>query len=219
MDFPASRDAVPMRSGRSPPYTVPAPQDLPADNAQTEETTVTAQCSPSPADEPAAGRLTPVWSAAGAYDAYRSRLYANVLRDTHDEELAADIVQEAFLELVRAGQRGARPDNELAWLQRVAANRVIDWSRKRARWTGHVPPCEDTEEAPEATALRHESQRQLHAAIEGLPADTRRALLLMGEGYQPAEIAQMIGRTGQATRTLLCRARRRLRDSLMPQTA
>jgi RNA polymerase sigma-70 factor (ECF subfamily) len=180
---------------------------------------VTATVSPCSTRHPLPGPVAPVWDAAIAYDAYRDRLYRCVLRSTRDEEVAADIVQEAFLELVRAGQRGDLPDNELAWLHRVASNRVIDWSRRRARWAGHVPVSEDTEEAPEAAVLRREAQRELHAALDALPGDTRRALMLEGEGYQPAEIAQLIGRTGQATRTLLCRARRRLRDSLALQPA
>ncbi len=96
---------------------------------------------------------------------------------------------------------------------------MIDWSRRRARWAGHVPPQEDLEEAPETAVIRRESHRELHAALDAMPADTRRALLLEGEGYQPAEIAMLIGRTGQATRTLLCRARRRLRDNLVLQSA
>lgn len=175
---------------------------------------MTASVSPLETGGPAPSRLTPIWDASLAYGAYHDRIYASVLRSTRDEELAADIVQEAFLELVRAGQRGDLPDNELAWLHRVASNRVIDWSRRRARWNGHIPPSEDTEEAPETAVLRREAHRELHAALDTLPSDHRRALLLEGEGYQPAEIAKMIGRTGQATRTLLCRARRRLRTNL-----
>lgn len=158
-------------------------------------------------------------TATAAYEAHRERLFATVLRSTRDADLADDIVAEAFLELVRAEQRGEVPDNELAWLHRVAANRVIDWSRKRARWTGHVPPSDATEDAPEVAALREESRREVRAALAAFPADTRRALLLEGEGYHPAEIAQLIGRSGQATRTLLCRARRRLRDNLELQAA
>lgn len=208
-----------MRLGRPAPYTSGETRDRPADAEPSEESTVTTQASPFETGDPAPGRLTPVWDASIAYDAYRDRLFATVLRSTRDEELAADIVQEAFLELIRAGQRGDLPENELAWLHRVASNRVIDWSRKRARWAGHVPPSEDTEEAPEVAVIRHEAQSELHAALSTLPAETRHALLLEGEGYQPAEIAQLIGRTGQATRTLLCRARRRLRESLVAQPA
>lgn len=180
---------------------------------------MTAIVSPCETGDPAPSRLTPVWDAAIAYDAYRDRLFATVVRSTHDEELAADIVQEAFLELVRVGQRGELPENELAWLHRVASNRVIDWSRKRARWAGHVPASLDTEEAPETAVLRREAGRELQAVLAVLPPETRRALMLEGEGYQPAEIAQALGRTGQATRTLLCRARRRVRETLALQPA
>ena len=178
---------------------------------------MTAQASSSETGAP--GRPAAAWDAAAAYGLYRDRIYASVLRSVRDEEVAADIVQEAFLELVRAGLRGGPPDNEAAWLHRVAANRVVDWSRRRARWAGRVPPPDEAEEAPEAAVLRREAHRELHAALDTLPPETRRALLLEGEGYQPAEIAQTIGRTSQATRTLLCRARRRLRDSLVLQPA
>ena len=206
-----------MRSGRGRSYTNGAPRDDPWRAAGDEESIVISTVSPRETGKPVPIRLTPVWDAGLAYDAYRDRLFASVVRSTRDADLAEDIVADAFLELVRAGQRGALPENELAWLHRVAANRVIDWSRKRARWAGHVPPSEDTEEAPETAALRHEAHRELHAALDELPRDTRRALLLEGEGYQPAEIAQLIGRTGQATRTLLCRARRRVRERLVLQ--
>ncbi len=209
-----------MRPGRPAPYTCSEPRDPSADpEPNRKEPTVTATASANETGDPELGRLTPVWDLGIAYDAYRDRLFASVLRSTRDDELAADIVQDAFLELIRAGQRGDLPENELAWLHRVASNRVIDWSRKRARWAGHLRPSEDAEEAPETAVLRREEQRELHAALDELPGDTRRALLLEGEGYQPAEIAGMIGRTGQATRTLLCRARRRLRDTLVAQPA
>jgi RNA polymerase sigma-70 factor (ECF subfamily) len=175
--------------------------------------------SPRATGQPAPSLLTPVWDASLAYDAYRERLFATVVRSTRDADLAEDIVQEAFLELIRAGQRGDLPDNELAWLHRVAANRVVDWSRKRARWAGHVPPSEDAEEPPETAILRNEARYEVRTALDRLPLDARHALLLEGEGYRPAEIAQLIGRTGQATRTLLCRARRRLRENLELQAA
>jgi DNA-directed RNA polymerase specialized sigma24 family protein len=184
-----------MRLGRGESYTNGAPRDDPRSAPGDEETAVTTTVSARETGAPAPTRLTPVWDAGIAYDAYRDRLFASVVRSTRDAETANDIVADAFLELVRAGQRGDLPENELAWLHRVAANRVIDWS----------------------AVLRHEAHRELHEALDELPVVTRRALLLEGEGYQPAEIAQLIGRTGQATRTLLCRARRRLRERLVLQ--
>ncbi|HMJ81385.1 MAG TPA: sigma factor-like helix-turn-helix DNA-binding protein, partial [Candidatus Dormibacteraeota bacterium] len=42
----------------------------------------------------------------------------------------------------------------------------------------------------------------------------RLALLLAAQGQSGREIAAALGRTESATRTILCRARRRLRDEL-----
>lgn len=163
----------------------------------------------------AARYVMPGPDVAAAYAAYRDRLFATVLRSTRDAEVADDIVQEAFLELVRATQAGTVPDNQVAWLHRVAMNRVIDWSRRRARWAGHVPCEEGLDDGPEAAAIAREEHRALRAALDTMPHDARRALVLEGQGFEPAEIAPLIGRTGQATRTLLCRARRRMRETLV----
>jgi RNA polymerase sigma factor (sigma-70 family) len=169
-----------------------------------------------PAADP---RAIPAVDVEAAYAAYHERLFLTVLRSTRDAEVAHDIVQEAFLELVRAGQAGRIPDNQVAWLHRVAMNRVIDWSRRRARWAGHVPCDEGVADGPEAEAISREEHRALRAALDTMPHDARRALVLEGQGFEPAEIAPIIGRTGQATRTLLCRARRRLRETLVLQPA
>ena len=44
--------------------------------------------------------------------------------------------------------------------------------------------------------------------------DDRRIVVLAAQGYRPEEIAGMIGCSGEATRTRLCRARGRLRTRL-----
>jgi RNA polymerase sigma factor (sigma-70 family) len=149
-----------------------------------------------------------------AWLAHHDRLYATVLRSTRDPELAADIAAEAFEALVREAHAGRYPDNEAAWLHRVAHNRVIDWARHRARWAGHVLPAEGIEDDPATSALRREQAEELGRALECLPEAGRRAVILEGQGYRPAEIAPLLGRTNQATRTLLCRARRRMAREL-----
>ena len=54
----------------------------------------------------------------------------------------------------------------------------------------------------------------LAAALGTLPEAARTALLLAASGYPGAEIAAAIGRSDTATRTMMSRARLRLRDSL-----
>lgn len=157
--------------------------------------------------------------AEAVYLEHHDRLFAAVVRSTRDDEVARDIVQETFEAYIRLVAAGPRPDNDLAWLHHVARNRVIDWSRRRARWSGHGATDDGQAEDPMTSVLRREAGRELHAALRGLAPDARRALLLEGQGYRPAEIAPLIGRTGQGTRTLLCRSRRRVAQALEASAA
>ena len=163
---------------------------------------------------------------AAAWQAHHAVLLGAVVRSTRDRDVAEDIVAEAFEALLREARAGRAPANPPAWLHRVARNRVIDWSRRRARWAGHGQAEASFVADPEATVLGREAAMALHLALASLPEAGRRAVVLEGLGYRPAEIAPLLGRTNQATRTLLCRARRRVavelarRDRLtrMPRT-
>jgi len=62
--------------------------------------------------------------------------------------------------------------------------------------------------------LGRERTAALDAALATLPADARTALLLSAEGFSGEEIAAAISRSHSATRTLLSRARVRVRLQL-----
>jgi DNA-directed RNA polymerase specialized sigma24 family protein len=66
-------------------------------------------------------------------------------------------------------------------------------------------------ESPESDVLDRERSAGLDAVLADLPADVRTALLLSAQGFSGEEIAQAIGRSNGATRTMLCRARVRVR--------
>ena len=135
---------------------------------------------------------------------------------TRDEELAADVVQEAFLRLARELQAGRRPDNAAAWLAQVARNLATSRARRRTT-ASRFEPLLDRPAAPEdpaAAFLATERATAVHAALAGMRPVDRAALLMAAEGHHNAEIAERIGRTELATRALLCRARRRLRPML-----
>ena len=72
----------------------------------------------------------------------------------------------------------------------------------------------DEPATPEAIVLDLEARSALAAALQTLPEGTRTALVLAASGYPGAEIAAAIGRSDTATRTMMSRARLRLRDSL-----
>jgi RNA polymerase sigma-70 factor (ECF subfamily) len=137
---------------------------------------------------------------------------------TRDPEVAADIVQEAFLRLARELEAGRRPDNAPAWLAQVARNLATSRARRVSTASRFEPFLErpSAPEDPAAAVIATERAEAVHAALAGLRPVDRTALLLAAEGHHNAEIAFQIGRTELATRALLCRARRRLRPMLSP---
>jgi RNA polymerase sigma factor (sigma-70 family) len=151
-----------------------------------------------------------------AYDTHGQELYAFLLAMTRDVEAAQDIVQEAFLRLVAEERKGRPPSNARAWLYRVAANLAISRTRRRraaANWSARQRDPQVGGSA-EGEVLVREEHQALARALAALGAEARAGLLMAAHGFRGPEIAEALGKSEGATRTLLCRARIRLRDRL-----
>jgi RNA polymerase sigma-70 factor (ECF subfamily) len=160
-------------------------------------------------------------SLAVAYDRHASAVYGMALRSTRDPELAADVTQEAFLRLMVEVQHGRGPDNVGAWLYRASSNLIVSRARRAAVARRFAPRLlrRDTPDQPEDVALGNERQGHLEYALASLSVSDRIALLMAAQGATGAEIAAHLGRSHGATRTLLVRARRRLRDAMVEREA
>jgi RNA polymerase sigma factor (sigma-70 family) len=151
-----------------------------------------------------------------AYEAHHAEVYGFLARATRDVTAAEDLLQETYLRLTQEARAGQAPLQVRAWLYRVASNLVISRARRQTtarRWRGGSGQRGDpmTVRSPEARVVRREGVAEMDRVLEGLSADARLALLLSGEGFGGEEIAATIGRSTAATRTLLCRARARVR--------
>lgn len=153
---------------------------------------------------------------AAAYDAYERALYAFALGMTRSGTAAEDLVQESFLRLVREVQAGRPPDNVRAWLYRVCANLATSRGRRATVATRYLPFLASREvgETPEARHLRHEIGSELSEALAALSPDERQGLLLSAGGFHGPEIAEILGRSHAATRTMLSRARMKVQARL-----
>lgn len=152
-----------------------------------------------------------------AYGAHRGPLQGYLTSLTRDPAAAEDLTQDAFVRLTREVQLGRVPDDLGAWLHRVGRNlamsrgrRITVANRRRADLVdrGFAP-------SPESLAVADEEQRAVRAALDRLSRVDRRALVLASHGYRGAEIADSIGRSEGATRTMLCRARAKVRMQLL----
>ena len=151
-----------------------------------------------------------------AYELHRGPLVRRLTVLTRRADVAEDLAQEAFLRFARQVEAGRTPDDPGAWLHRVAGNLVASRGRHLSvvgRRAGDLPRP-DAPLSPETLVVEAELHGALRAVLATLPPDDRGALLLAAEGYHGPEIAASIGRTPGATRTLLCRARSKVRGQL-----
>ena len=128
--------------------------------------------------------------------------------------------REAQIEgLVKEHAAGREPDNVTAWLYRVCANLATSRGRRGvvARRFLERRPAEETEVAAEIQILRHETSEALVAALAILPDDARTAVVMAAQGFSGREIAEALGRTETSTRTMMFRARERLRTFLVAE--
>ncbi len=130
-----------------------------------------------------------------------------------DRQAGEEVVQEAMLNAYRALEQGARPDLVRPWLFAIVRNGAIN-VRRRAQ-----PTCElDDTHGSSAHTTPNEAAEQgewiewLMGAIAELPARQRQALVGRElEGRSHAELAAALGTSALAVKTLLHRARGRLR--------
>jgi RNA polymerase sigma-70 factor (ECF subfamily) len=165
---------------------------------------------------PATDRFEVDAAVAAAFDAHAPALKGFAAGAARDVDAAEDLVQESFLRLIRELQAGRRIDNVRAWLFSVCTNLVISQARRRAvRDRLRVLLVEPgTGPSPEEAALRRDHDADLQAALDRLRVEERMALLLSASGLSATEVGAAIGRTPNATRAFLCRARLHLREEL-----
>lgn len=153
----------------------------------------------------------------------QSRLRRHLIRRGLSAPAAADIVQDAFVKLLRAPKDDIR--DVRAYLRRAAETIAIDDWRRQRRSDSVIDSAgyqqdvvADSAPAPDAAIMAREEQAALVAAIEALPPRCREVLLLHRfEGLSYAEIAQRLGISRNTVMVHLANAmsalRRRLRDA------
>ncbi|MDP9400966.1 MAG: sigma-70 family RNA polymerase sigma factor, partial [Actinomycetota bacterium] len=151
------------------------------------------------------------------HERYRTRLvaYARQMLGGSRQD-AEDIVQDVFLRACGALGADERPVTLRAWLYRVAHNRCIDQLRRPAPAPAEAvdTPGAHADDAM-AEAERREDLRQLVADLRRLPAQQRSALLMRElEGLPYADLADALGTTVPAVKSLLVRARIGLVESV-----
>lgn len=144
------------------------------------------------------------------YRRHAPRVHALCLRMTGNVATAEDCVQEAFVQAWRnLGQFETRSAFG-TWLHRIAVNTVLQQGRRRHESLGEADSIEREVADRLADPLGGDPgrDRDLEAAIAGLPAGARHVLVLVGlYGHSHEEASQMLGVAVGTCKAQLHRAR------------
>ena len=162
---------------------------------------------------------------------YQHRLLGILAHVIGRAEEAEDLTQDVFLRIYRA-RKSYRPQAKFStWLFTIANNLALNYLRGRGRnpaqaLGGDASDSQDlrpvdgvpAREGTASTQMRKvELSEIVREALDGLGEDQKMAVLLNKfEGMSYAEIAEVMGRSEAAVKSLLARARTNLKDRLEP---
>lgn len=149
------------------------------------------------------------------------RLVRALTLATGSEELAAEAVQDAFVQAYRHWKRISAYDDPARWLRRVALNRVTDshrWSRRRDAGLARLASERQARDADRASAAGDEADGwliDLHRAVAQLPSRQRMVVSLHYlADLQVDEVAEMMQISAGTVKSQLSDARRNLSRTL-----
>ena len=143
---------------------------------------------------------------------------------------AEDLAQRVFVQVYRSAKRYQPTAKFTTWLFTITRNTILNEHRRRSRHAAEsldaLQSPHDSEsagwEAPDTTArdpsqevVERELREKVMEAVQELPEAQRTAVILCRyEGLSYEEIAQVLGCSVSATKSLLHRARLTLKEKL-----
>ena len=135
------------------------------------------------------------------------RVAYSYLKNRSDAE---DVMQETLLKLYQEDGRFESEEHRKRWLIRVAVNQCK--STLRSTWLRRTVPLEEQTDTP---VFDRPEQSELFDQVMALPKNYRLVVYLYYyEGYQAAEIGQILGIPTATVHTRLARGRTKLKELL-----
>ena len=152
-------------------------------------------------------------AAFNLYNSYAKAMYSTLTRMTNDNDVAKDLLQEAFVRAFRKIGDLEDPMAFAGWLKRIVVNIGLEYIRKRKIYFEDIQDQQDlkSEELDEKLV----DNKTLHNAIKELPDGCRTVLCLhLLEGYKHREIAEQLGITESTSKTQFRHAKQLLKTKL-----
>lgn len=162
---------------------------------------------------------------------YKQPVINFIFRTLPDAAESEDLAQVVFLQIYKSAQRYRDSAKFSTWMFTIARNVCLNELRRRSRhpadsldelqsnseseWERQVP--DGGQIMPSDLTLRSELEIKVEQAVRALPENQRTAILLFTwEGLSYDQIAEVLGCSLQATKSLIFRARETLKRRLKP---
>ncbi len=151
------------------------------------------------------------------YTCFSAHILSYLCQQVASQQDAEDLLVEVFMAAHNhVALSSLSEERQLAWLRRVARNKVIDRYRHAALFTllplERIVETEDSALSPEHRTVQQENYQQLYAALEQLsPAQQQLIHLRYGNGLRLVAIANMLEKPEGSVRKMLARTLRQLR--------
>ena len=149
------------------------------------------------------------------YSRFARRMYAVCLRYARHQAEAEDLLQEGFIRVFdKLG--GFRMEGSLeGWIRRIMVHTCINHHRKSSVRNEVLGTENRPERAVAPVAVANLGQQELLALVQNLPEGYRMVFNLFAiEGYDHAEIADLLGCAESTSRSQLAKARRVLQKQI-----
>jgi len=153
------------------------------------------------------------------YKLYSKAMFNICYRMLNSIEEAEDLLQEAFAEAFKKLDSFRFESSFGAWLKRIVVNRCINHLKKRRAeliYTDNLPEkdCNDNNNDKNDNQFRMDV-KAIHRAMEQLPDGYRIIFsLYLIEGYDHAEIAQIMGISESTSKSQFSRAKQKIKQIL-----
>ena len=140
---------------------------------------------------------------------YQKRLWKHAFYLTNNEEVAWDILQEAWMAIVKGMSKLQDPSAFLGWAYKIVSNKCNDWLRKQVRRRKlHENFREELISIPDDL----EEYNSLKEALQKLPGDYRAIISLKYlEGFDVNDISEILGIPAGTVKSRLFHGRDKLK--------
>lgn len=151
------------------------------------------------------------------YDLYCKAMFNTAYNFTKDDDIAQDLMQEAFIKAFKKIETYTGEASFGSWLKRIVINQSLDWLKKRKLETVELKeeiaylPNDDPWEVDTDISMS-----LIYKCIEALPQKCKNVVkLYLLEGYDHQEVAQILEISEVASRSQLSRGKSKLKELLI----